>query len=873
MSDKLTKFFDLIFAHASPNESVTLFTLPQDPSAYKLSEHLPINSEILARRAEAIDQNAPQGVFFGPSTRRAGLSMYDRGGLDDCRTLQTLFLDIDIAHSTHAAQNLPQDLPTAMALLQGLPDPSIIVWTGGGLHTYWLLDRALSGDFNHLQLNKALLDRVKKNANERNLHIDNVANADRVLRVPTTFNRKDPHAPRACDFLELSERRFEVAHFEALLGVKAFAPSSDSALCPPSDRGVPHSSPISPHGVESLEGGEEDALLSNVIPISAEVARERVRLGLTRVHSDRTKDLARDILHGRPLKKGQRDTDLMRAVGLVAAMAPDGCRPQDVVEVLYPTIDATMAEGDDPRNPPPDHDTALEKLTRSMRDMRKKRAEQKRGQAAMLKALIKSARASATPHEDLANVPDRPYTEDELRQFEAEHGSPIQWIVQRDGAHYIFVNGKYIGPVGTQDLPVYFKEALAPAPLETTTFENNRVRPLRASEILEKYSTMAHTVTADLRIEHSYYDAREKTFFEACARRRPILPKFNQDIQTWLEIMGGSYKDQLLDWVACVTRLDRYCAALYLSKHKGTGKTLLANGLARIWGSTPTRLANIVGSFNTDIARCPLIFADEYLPPTWTKSDHASGELRELVGSNSRTLTRKHLPNVELLGAVRVILAANDKTMLPLNESLGSADIDAIGSRFLHIPTPTDAAQYLRSLGGQTGKMSGWVDNNEIAAHALWLRDNRQVNSTGRFIVEGDPNEIRNRLITGTRIGSLVCEVIVRILMQPSRGGPIAVRAGNGSLLVSTGGIAEFWESMIKSDKVESTQKIGKQLAVMAHNRITRVNGTPFHDVDPDFVIYWSRQNLVGDPEAIIKKISQEVAAPPQPTAQVIPIS
>ena len=70
----------------------------------------------------------------------------------------------------------------------GLPDPSMFVHSGHGLHVYWCLDRDITVE-EWLPIAKAL----KAKCEELSFAADPVATADpaRILRVPGTLNRKD----------------------------------------------------------------------------------------------------------------------------------------------------------------------------------------------------------------------------------------------------------------------------------------------------------------------------------------------------------------------------------------------------------------------------------------------------------------------------------------------------------------------------------------------------------------------------------------------------------------------------------------------------------------------------------------------------------
>lgn len=102
--------------------------------------------------------------------------------------IKTLFLDLDCGEgksyaTQHEAIKALQEFCRALKV----PKPSIIVNSGFGVHTYWVLDRSYTRD-EWLPV----ADRFKSACLQMKLHIDPAVPADaaRILRVPTTHNYK-----------------------------------------------------------------------------------------------------------------------------------------------------------------------------------------------------------------------------------------------------------------------------------------------------------------------------------------------------------------------------------------------------------------------------------------------------------------------------------------------------------------------------------------------------------------------------------------------------------------------------------------------------------------------------------------------------------
>ena len=129
---------------------------------------------------------------------------------DNAVGLKSLFLDIDIK----AGSGYPTVGEAAKALADflkdaELPKPTMIVGSGGGMHVYWVLERAIMP---HEW--QPLADALAQATRQHGLKCDTVCTVDsaRILRVPDTFNRKiEPARPvrlvgRVLDFDYTVER-------------------------------------------------------------------------------------------------------------------------------------------------------------------------------------------------------------------------------------------------------------------------------------------------------------------------------------------------------------------------------------------------------------------------------------------------------------------------------------------------------------------------------------------------------------------------------------------------------------------------------------------------------------------------------------------
>lgn len=141
----------------------------------------------------------PEGVH-----RYLAVALHDQQAVDDqtrrqdtACTMAFLALDIDLATGVHAAKNLPENEEQALKLLEeaGLPEPTFIIHSGGGIYPIWQFQEPLLLETNE---DRSRVQRLWSAWNEQarmvwkrhGLKLDTIAELARVLRVPGTFNPK-----------------------------------------------------------------------------------------------------------------------------------------------------------------------------------------------------------------------------------------------------------------------------------------------------------------------------------------------------------------------------------------------------------------------------------------------------------------------------------------------------------------------------------------------------------------------------------------------------------------------------------------------------------------------------------------------------------
>jgi hypothetical protein len=283
--------------------------------------------------------------------------------------------------------------------------------------------------------------------------------------------------------------------------------------------------------------------------------------------------------------------------------------------------------------------------------------------------------------------------------------------------------------------------------------------------------------------------------------------------------------------------------------------------MAKMWTTgAPAELEALLSGFNDELIKCPLILADEEIPSSW-RNQNVTTFLRSMLSTTSRTLKRKYKSNSDLQGAVRLVLTANREDLLGHRSVSSPQDLEAIAQRFLYINVPPAAAELLNGVPRE--RRNYWATAG-IAKHALWLAENHEVKEPGkRFWVEGDVSQMHRLLMTGSRWNSLVCEWLVKHLMDPSKfnGRQTGlIRIHEGELLVNEQGLTDFWGDYLSTKVDVETGSVGKALRGLAKStkkKQLRWQGRRirYHVIDVDHLLSWSDYLNIGDRETMLARL------------------
>jgi len=850
--------FEALWKNVNRPGSLTFWLNPSKTSLHVPLRNLPFSDEDAIDLAElAGDCN----VYFGLGLRRDGLTEKQQGGKKDIIALPALVLDIDFYDPiAHKAQNLPKDLDEASVLIDHLPDPSAIVFTGNGVHVYWFLKEPIELDSptRRTQVQRAYKEfhePIIAKATERGWHLDNTASIQRVWRVPGFINQK-------------TNKKVELGFCD------------DDAYYEPEDLGIkiprrrvseldeePPLPPTQPASTPQVEEGEA--------PPDYLLARMRERLARV-TPNNRFYQAVQALLKGESMANpGERDHTLQGVCSTIAWM-PEGrdADPEILAELFRPSLAVWAAEGTDKTKTVDEElKKVIDKIRRSQEDYWDQQAKKR----PLLLGIAKALGVSLEPEEDEGEEEKKP------NEFFLKHAL----IIYRENYYafdWRFGSYSKVKRAGNEIL-TYLRDAWANGPDEIDIeYENARgeIKQKTLPRICVEYGTNADRVIGDMVRKQSSYDPESRIFFEALAQHRVTEAVFDPAIDTWLRLMVGDGRcnptaqfpegrplvDVFLDWLAGVVKLDKQNSALYLNGASGAGKGLISNGLARIWHEgPPTDFERVTGNFNENIVDCPLLWIDEGI--SQKHKNDISVKLRAILGRQSFELNEKFLSTRIVSGATRLIICANNENVLIGDAEYSRADLEAIVGRILHIRVQQAAADWLREHNKNGRLTREWIDGDKIAKHALWLAENRTIVEGRRFLVEGDETEMHRNMITQGDTNGLVYEWLARFASNPeplykryrSAQKPPLARVSNDELLVNTEGLIDCWDLYMSEGEKPKSTRIGRVLGNLSH-RVRKLGArherTSFHVIEPDLVVEWSAKNQIGNEDKIAMNLKRK---------------
>lgn len=204
----------------------------------------------LERAARSIELRAGSGDVYCSVATHVAPPEKGRGTTKTVQSISGFWSDLDIGTDGHKAASHPnpRNEDEALSILDGLPEPSAVIHSGGGLQAWWFFEEpwVFSDSSAAASASDSWQRLLIERGEAKGLHVDSVGDLTRILRVPGTQNRKLVTA-RPVTF------RRDIGPVYPAVELSALGPSTapSEAHRAPSDLGSPlgsWSDILSPHG-------------------------------------------------------------------------------------------------------------------------------------------------------------------------------------------------------------------------------------------------------------------------------------------------------------------------------------------------------------------------------------------------------------------------------------------------------------------------------------------------------------------------------------------------------------------------------------------------------------------------------------------------
>lgn len=387
---------------------------------------------------------------------------------------------------------------------------------------------------------------------------------------------------------------------------------------------------------------------------------------------------------------------------------------------------------------------------------------------------------------------------------------------------------------GASDGPDVYREA-----------KNGPVR-MGADDLLERYGLSVEKVVHDTDAREARIEDRALVLPAAPIKRKA---REHPDVAAWLQAYDPT--GHLEDWIACITDLKYAAPALWLTGEGGIGKSLLAAGLAKIWGSIPTPMHVAFAAFNDALLHCPLIEAAEEIPKNF-RGFQDTEKLKELITETERKINEKHKPIRDVLGAVRVVLSSNNTNLIRNSGDLTAEDAHALADRFVHVHVDATRAREIREvLPDPRTIQTHWIDGGRIAEHALWLAETRTVAFGPRLRMVPHAEGLRQLFLIQPGAGFAVCAAAYRWLLTAAA----AKEAPNGAPWAFINGTVCATADAVLNRLPDDAKRTTRRSVGQALQRIGERRGDLW--TIPTWALRtWAHTEAFGSPERLEKALA-----------------
>jgi len=417
---------------------------------------------------------------------------------------------------------------------------------------------------------------------------------------------------------------------------------------------------------------------------------------------------------------------------------------------------------------------------------------------------------------------------------EAEEWFSRRMIASSGSQHYVMrKNGDYnINPCPDSLLIAMIRRLGMEDIIPVTEVVGKALKMRSSRDIISDHAMPIVDIEASALTDVAFIDGEpgyDKLHIPVHRLNAKLEPRFDKRVDEWLDALGGEKAGLLKEWLAHALNTKRAICAINLYGAPGTGKGMLAAGLAECFESMRPNDHKALGQWNGGLLENPVVNCDEGVPTiSGGESLSLDQAFRSLVTGGNVTIRKMRTDPFSAKIYPRIMFTSNDRDIIRSivgNRDLTDDDTAAIEMRLLSIEV-SDAAQRLLTSKGNFDYTRGWVSGDRpseltLANHIYYLFENREASQTssGRLLVEG---EVSTRLVKDLRLTTRGAETALRCivkLIDASHGGGNAgsIYIEDGGVFVTAAGIQSWAETNMMVPGGITLKAAAQQLRRFSH--------------------------------------------------------
>lgn len=332
------------------------------------------------------------------------------------------------------------------------------------------------------------------------------------------------------------------------------------------------------------------------------------------------------------------------------------------------------------------------------------------------------------------------------------------------------------------------------------------------------------TASSSVRICRNNDAAVNLQFVQALpGMRTDITPEYDPLVDEWLYLLAGGDAhpgayDELCDWLAAFTRIEKPAPAMYIQADAGVGKGMLAVALRNMTErGVSGKFDLFLTQFQDPLFHTPFIWVDESVT-TKNITQRVLDTFKMIVTGEMNCLNPKGTAATPLEGNWRMLITANHDHAIPWDEEVSGNDLNAVTQRLHHLTSDSVGCKALLDRVGQREGTDGWPEHR-IPRHIAHLTKTRALKSNQRLLTQPKAKEFHQSIsISSGQTSSVTGLVGALMTANPITRDQALVKEGDHVYLNPATALKVLHQmNELKEIIPKNTKRLGQSLKHISH--------------------------------------------------------